>query len=76
MTQLLEQVIKKVADLPTSQQDEFASFMLAELESEECWDMLFASSQDVLTRMADDALAEFRSGETELLDLDHDFPKD
>ena len=73
MTQLLEKVIKKVSEMPASQQDEFASFMLAELESEERWDSLFLSSQDVLAKMADQALAEFRVGETELLDLNRDF---
>ena len=76
MTQLLDKVIKKVSDMPASQQDESASFMLAELESEERWDSLFASLQDVLVRMPDEALAEYRAGETDPLDLDRDFPKD
>lgn len=74
MTQLLAEVIKKVSEMPASEQDEFASFMLAELESEERWDLLFSSSQDLLGKMADEALAEFRAGETESLDLDRDFP--
>ena len=74
MTQLLAEVIKKVSEMPASEQDEFASFMLAELESEERWDALFTSSQDFLSKMADEALAEFRAGETESLDLDRDFP--
>jgi hypothetical protein len=72
MTQLLAEVIKKVSEMPASQQDEFASFMLAELESEERWDALFSSSQDLLSKMADEALAEFRAGETETLDLDRE----
>jgi hypothetical protein len=74
MTQLLAEVIKKVSEMPASEQDEFASFMLAELESEEHWDALFSSSQDLLSKMADEALADFRAGETEPLDLDRDFP--
>ncbi|HXF38656.1 MAG TPA: hypothetical protein VN687_02990 [Blastocatellia bacterium] len=74
MTQLLAEVIKKVSEMPASEQDEFASFMLAELESEERWDALFSSSQDLLSKMADEALAELRAGETEQLDLDRDFP--
>ena len=76
MTQALEKVIKKVSQMPASKQDEFALFMLAELESEEQWDPLFTSSQDTLAKMADEALAEFQAGETEMLDLDRDFPKD
>jgi hypothetical protein len=75
MTPLLAEVIKKVSEMPTSEQDEFASFMLAELESEDRWDALFNSSRHVLSKMADDALAEFRSDKTESLDLDRDFPK-
>ena len=75
MTQLLEKVIHKISELSPSQQDEFASFMLAELESEERWDSLFASSQELLSKMADDALTEFRAGSMELLDLDRDLPK-
>ena len=43
MTQLLAEVIKKVSEMPASQQDEFASFMLAELKSEERWDALLTS---------------------------------
>jgi hypothetical protein len=74
MTQLLAEVIKRVSEMPASQQEEFASFMLAELESEERWDSLFSSSQDLLSKMADEALAEFRAGETQSLDLDRDFP--
>jgi hypothetical protein len=61
MTQLLAEVIKKVSEMSASEQDEFASFMLAELESEERWDALFSSSQDLLGKMADEALAEFSS---------------
>ena len=75
MTQLLEKVIHRISELSPSQQDEFASFMLAELESEERWDKLFATSQDLLSKMADEAVAEFQAGSTELLDLDRDFPK-
>jgi hypothetical protein len=60
--------------MSASQQDEFASFMLAELESEERWDALFNSSEDLLSKMADQALAESRAGETEPLDLDRNFP--
>lgn len=75
MTQLLEKVLKRVSEMPAPQ-DEFASFMLAELESKERWDLLFACSQDTLSRLADQALAEFHAGDTEPFDLGRDFPKD
>jgi hypothetical protein len=44
--------------------------MLAELESERRWDDLFARSQDVLARMAEEARQEYRAGFTQPLDPD------
>jgi hypothetical protein len=75
MTQLLEKAMKRVAALPRKKQDEFASFILAELESEHRWEELYAASQDMLAQMAADAMAEDRAGNTAVLDLDRDFPK-
>ena len=43
---------------------------LEELASEKRWDMAFANSQDLLSRLADEALAEHRAGKTKLLDPD------
>ena len=63
-----------MAKLPEDKQDSFASFILAELESENRWDELFASSANVLEKMATEALAELDRGETERLDLKRDFP--
>ena len=68
--------MEKVAKLPEDKQDSFASFILAELESENRWDDLFASSASVLEKMAKEALAELDRGETESLDLKRDFPHD
>jgi len=76
MTQLLEKVLAKVSALPEEKQDSLASFILAELESEQRWDTLFTSSQDVLAKLASSALAELDRGETELLDNDRDFAGD
>jgi hypothetical protein len=74
MTQLLEQAFAKAAKLPVAEQDAVASFMLAELESEQRWAQSFAASQDKLAQMADKALHEFKAGKTRPLDLDRDFP--
>ena len=52
MTQRLEQAMRKISTLPTKEQDAFARFIMAELESERRWDALFASSQDLLSKMA------------------------
>ena len=59
MTQPLEIALQKVSALPDSEQDALASVLLSELESEQRWDQLFASSQDVLERMAREALEEY-----------------
>ncbi len=70
MGKLLERVIAEAAKLPEQEQEAFAAFMLAELESERRWDELFARSQDLLARMADEARQEYRAGRTEPLDPD------
>jgi hypothetical protein len=74
MTQLLEQAFAEAAKLPQAEQDAVAAFMLAELESERKWADSFAASQDKLANMADEALREFKAGETRPLDLDRDLP--
>lgn len=68
MGRLLEKVIAETAKLPEEEQEAFAAFMLAELESERRWDDLFARSQDLLARMAEEARQEYRAGLTEPLD--------
>jgi hypothetical protein len=70
MGSLLEKVIEETAKLPEQEQEAFAGFMLAELQSERRWDELFARSQDMLKRMAEEARQEYRSGRTESLDPD------
>ena len=42
MTELLQQAFSKASELPDSQQDEFARFLLAELDSERRWDEMFS----------------------------------
>ncbi len=70
MSKLLEKVITETAKLPAEEQEAFAAFMLAELESERRWDDLFARSPDLLARMAEEARQEYRAGRTERLDPD------
>ncbi|HEX7151105.1 MAG TPA: hypothetical protein VF618_06420 [Thermoanaerobaculia bacterium] len=70
MGKVLEQVMAEVSKLPEAEQEAFAAVMLAELESERRWDDLFARSQDLLARMADEARQEYRAGLTEPLDPD------
>ena len=69
MNQLLQKAFNKAAELPQAEQDKFARFLLAELESERQWAELFArpESEDLLQRLADEALLEHRSGRTQRL---------
>ena len=72
MNQLLQQAFEKAAELPQAEQDRFARFLLAELESEGRWAELFArpESEDLLERLADEAISEHRAGRTRPLSLD------
>ncbi|HEV7487413.1 MAG TPA: hypothetical protein VGQ65_17215 [Thermoanaerobaculia bacterium] len=70
MGDLLERLIAETAQLPEQDQEAFAAFMLAALESDRRWDDLFARSQDLLAQMAEEAHEEYCAGLTELLDPD------
>lgn len=74
MTQLLEKAFVAASKLPESEQDSLASLFLAELESERKWSRAFASSQDQLGELAEEALRELEAGDSQPLDLDRDFP--
>lgn len=64
MSQLLKKVLREVEKLPESEQDAVAALVLEELGSEKRWSESFAKSQDVLAKLADDALAEDAAGRT------------
>ena len=68
MTKLLEQAIARVMQLPETEQDAIAAFILEELEDEAPWDRAFSQSQDMLAKLAAEALAEDRAGKTQELD--------
>ena len=68
MTKLLEQAFEEANKLPEHEQDALANFLLAELASERRWTRAFADSQDLLSQLADEALAEHRAGDTQELD--------
>lgn len=76
MTHLLERAFAEASKLPEPEQDAMASLFLAELESESRWVQAFASSQDQLARLAEEALSEFAAKKTLPLDLNRDFPDD
>ena len=70
MTKALEEVLRKVRELPDEQQDALALLILAEIDDEARWVEAFAGYQDVLERLAREALSEYRAGSTLPLDVD------
>jgi hypothetical protein len=70
MTKLLEKAFKQAAKLPSVEQNALAKQLLDELEAEKKWDKAFAESEDVLDKLADEAIEADRLGKTVPLDLD------
>ena len=69
MTKLLEKAFKKASELAEVEQNILAKWVLEELESEEKWGKAFAGSEDVLEKLADEALNEYKKGKTKPLSL-------
>lgn len=65
MTKLLEQAFDEVSKLSATEQDAIADWLLKELESERKWDESLSRSPDALSKLADEAREELRSGRTE-----------
>jgi len=68
MTKLLEKVFSQASKLPPPTQDLIAQRMLEEIEAELKWDETFAGTGDELSRLADEALADFKAGKTKSLE--------
>jgi hypothetical protein len=71
MSQLMERAFQEASRLPEEEQEAIASIILQEIESERRWGELFAhpKSADLLSRMADEALADVRAGRARKLDV-------
>ena len=70
MTKLLQEAFKRASELPETDQDAIAKWLIEELESDREWDRLFAESPDVLHRLAQEAMEAHRQGKTKPMDLD------
>lgn len=68
MTELLERAIARLKTLPASDQNAIAAMILEELEDQDQWDATFTKSQDVLAKLAAEAMVEYRTGRTQELD--------
>jgi hypothetical protein len=70
MTELLEKAFAEAAKLPEQDQNSVATWILAELESEQKWDEAFSRSANQLAKLAAQALQEHAEGRTQELDPD------
>ena len=68
MTQALSTAVATAAQLPAEEQDALAAILLEEMESEERWSALFADSQNLLERMANEAIQDFQAGGVQPID--------
>lgn len=68
MSRLLDVALRKVAELPTEEQDAIASQIIETLRDEAAWKARVARDGEKLRRLADEALREHRQNETLPLD--------
>jgi hypothetical protein len=70
MTTLLAKAFDEATKLPDAEQNALAKWLLDELESDRQWSTAFAESEDVLDKLADEAIQAKQQGRTTPLDLD------
>jgi len=70
LTKLLEKAFKEASRLLEVEQNALTKWVLEELEAEGKWEEIFAGSEDILDRLADEALAAHKNGETKPLDIE------
>ena len=70
MTQLLKKAFEEASKLSELEQNDLAQWLIEEIISEKKWEKAFADSEDVLDKLADEALAEHAQGKTKPLDID------
>jgi len=64
----LEFAFAEAAKLPPKDQEALANWILEEITSDKRWTESFASSEDLLILLAEEAVAEYRAGKTIELD--------
>ncbi len=62
MTKLLEKAFDEASRLPEIDQNALAKWVLDELHSEKIWEKSFTESEDILEKLADEAISEKRKG--------------
>jgi hypothetical protein len=69
MTNLLKKAFEEASKLPEVEQNALAKWVMEELESEGRWEKAFAVSEDVLDKLADEALSAHKQGRTKPLNV-------
>lgn len=70
MTTIFEKAVEEARKLPPEEQDALGAIILEEIADEARWAKKFAETQDILEKLADEALADFKAGRTTPLDFD------
>jgi hypothetical protein len=68
VTQVLEAALAELAKLPPEEQDRVGRWLLEELRDQEQWDRRFRCSQDALSKLGAEALADHAAGRSTPLD--------
>jgi len=68
VTNALQEVFDEASKLPESEQDALAAAIKAAMEADAAWEPLLSASGKALEVLADEAVAEHRSGRTRPLD--------
>jgi hypothetical protein len=68
VARLLEKAFDEASKLSEEDQRELAEWILAELESDNRWNLAFADSEDRIAELAEEALEEDLKGRTKDLD--------
>ena len=69
MTKLLEKAFEEASKLSELEQNTLARWLIDEIIAEKKWEKAFAESEDLLEKLADEALAEHAEGKTKPLDV-------
>jgi len=69
MTKLLEKAFEEASSLSELEQNALARWLIDEILAEKKWEKKFAESEDLLEKLADQALAEHVEGKTKPLTI-------
>ena len=69
MTKLLEKAFEEASNLSELEQNALARWLIDEILAEKKWEKTFAESEDLLEKLADQALAEHVEGKTKPLTI-------